>query len=332
MNEPALAVRRLTKVFHNPAAPEAFPVGVRDVSFEIAPGEVVGLIGESGCGKTTLGRCVVGLQSPDDGDIVVKDTLFTALKGEERRAFRKNVQIVFQRPETCLNPRMTVATFVAQAMRNFRTVPRADERRRLIELATLVGLREDALERYPHQLSGGERQRVAIMRALACEPEVIVLDEPTSALDVSVQAQVLRTLKDLQVAVGMSMLFISHDVAVVRYICSRVMVMYLGVIVEEGPADAVFSAPSHPYTRALLGAAPRIRPRPDEDIAMRGELVLGDVKPGECPVRARCPLAHERCHQAPPVVELGNGHRAACWLSVPTTTPHANQVDQKAAS
>jgi oligopeptide/dipeptide ABC transporter ATP-binding protein len=333
MSAPALSVRRLTKLFHNPSAPDAMPVGVRDVSFDIEPGEVVGLIGESGCGKTTLGRCVVGLQSPDGGDIVVNETSFSSLRGEAKRAFRKNVQIIFQRPETCLNPRMTVATFVTQALRNFKAVPRSDERRRLVELGALVGLREEALERYPHQLSGGERQRVAIMRALACEPQVIVLDEPTSALDVSVQAQVLRTLKDLQVAVGTSMLFISHDVAVVRYVCSRVMVMYLGVIVEEGPADLVFSRPAHPYTRALLAAAPRLKPKHEDDLTMRGELVLGDVRPGECPVRARCPLAHDRCSTEPPSIDLGDGHRSACWFSSDTQPGNANLTpEQKAAS
>jgi oligopeptide/dipeptide ABC transporter ATP-binding protein len=210
---------------------------------------------------------------------------------------------------------MSVFTFVKQAMRNFDTVPKGQERARMEELADLVGLRPESLDRFPHQLSGGERQRVAIMRALACEPSVIVLDEPTSALDVSVQAQVLRTLKDLQREVGTSFLFISHDVAVIRYICSRVMVMYLGVVVEEGPSEVVLSRPAHPYTKALLAAAPRVKPLSDPGLSLRGELVLGEVKPNECPVRARCPLAHERCHAAPPVIELPGGQRSACWLA-----------------
>ncbi|SHG25397.1 oligopeptide transport system ATP-binding protein [Kaistia soli DSM 19436] len=315
MNSPALSVRNLLRLFRNAAEPEAMPVGVRNVSLEIATGEVVGLIGESGCGKTTLGRCIVGLERPDSGEVVVGGTDFTALSGRDRRAFRRNVQVVFQKPETSLNPRMTVARFVGEALANFDVVPRGARRARLEMLAGLVGLNADALERYPHQLSGGERQRVAIMRALASEPQVIVLDEPTSALDVSVQAQVLRTLKALQAEVGTAMLFISHDVAVVRYVASRVLVMYLGVIVEEGPADAVFTAPSHPYTRALLAAAPRLKPSGDEAPPMHGELDLRAARSGECPVRPRCPLAHDRCREAPPMADLGDGHRAACWLA-----------------
>ncbi|MFK4808860.1 ABC transporter ATP-binding protein [Devosia sp. ZW T5_3] len=312
---PALSVLNLTKLFFDPSQPQAISVGVRSVSFDIARGEVVGLIGESGCGKTTLGRCVVGLQQQDDGDVIVDGSVFSGLSPREKRQFRKAIQIVFQRPETCLNPRMSVFTFVKQAMRNFDTVPKGQERARMTELAQLVGLRDEALDRFPHQLSGGERQRVAIMRALACEPSVIVLDEPTSALDVSVQAQVLRTLKDLQSRVGTSFLFISHDVAVVRYICSRVMVMYLGVVVEEGPSEQVLARPCHPYTKALLAAAPRMAPLADPGLSLRGELVLGDVRPEECPVRARCPLAHERCHQKPPMTELPGGQRSACWLA-----------------
>ena len=317
---PALSVRKLTKLFSDPRKPDAMSVGVRGVSFDVARGEVVGLIGESGCGKTTLGRCIVGLQSAESGDIVVGDTVFSALRGEALRRFRKNVQIVFQRPETSLNPRMSVYTFVRQAMRNFDTVPKGQERERMEALVALVGLRPDTLGRFPHQLSGGERQRVAIMRALACEPELIVLDEPTSALDVSVQAQVLRTLRDLQGEVGTSFLFISHDVAVVRYICSRVMVMYLGVIVEEGPSEAVLGNPAHPYTQALLAAAPRITPLPEPGLSLKGELVLSDVRSGECPLRARCPLSQDRCHVAPPMAELANGQRAACWLAQDTAS------------
>jgi len=325
MSAPVLSVRKLTKLYADPSRPEAMSVGVRGVSLEVERGEVVGLIGESGCGKTTLGRCVVGLTRPDDGDIVVNDTVFTKLAGPQLRKFRKNVQVVFQKPETSLNPRMTVFAFVREAMRNFNTAKRGKERESMLELAELVGLRAEALDRYPHQLSGGERQRVAIMRSLACQPELIVLDEPTSALDVSVQAQVLQTLKDLQSRVGTSMLFISHDVAVVRYVCSRVLVMYLGTIVEEGPADIVLSRPAHPYTQALLAAAPRIKPREEAAPSLRGELVLSAVKPGECPVRARCPLAHGRCHAMPPVAQLPNGQKATCWLAADAANSHTNQ-------
>jgi oligopeptide/dipeptide ABC transporter ATP-binding protein len=332
MNEhPALSVRHLTKLFSNPARPEAISVGVRDVSFDLHRGEVVGLIGESGCGKSTLGRCLVGLQRPDRGEVMVGETAMSGLGPRQLRRFRKAVQIVFQRPETCLNPRMSVFTFVKQAMRNFDTVPRGQERARMDELAELVGLRSDARDFFPHQLSGGERQRVAIMRALACEPDVIVLDEPTSALDVSVQAQVLKTLKGLQSQVGTSFLLISHDVAVVRYICSRVMVMYLGAIIEEGPSEVVLSRPVHPYTRALLDATPRLRPKHGEQVLLKGELALDRVTPGECPVRPRCPFAHERCRTAPPTVTLSGNQRAACWLAVDADSSQSTlQTSQKA--
>jgi oligopeptide/dipeptide ABC transporter ATP-binding protein len=314
MTEPVLSVQNLHKVYPNKQFPNSVGVGVRGVSLEVKAGEVVGLIGESGCGKTTLGRCVARLVNPDSGLILVNGQDFGAMRGKTLRKYRKHVQVVFQRPETCLNPRMSIYQFVGEVFRNFHTCPKGQERQRMLDLTHMVGLKEEAIDFYPHQLSGGEKQRVAIMRALACDPTVIVLDEPTSALDVSVQAQVLRTLKDLQTQLHMAFLFISHDVAVIRYICSRVMVMYLGEIVEEGPTAQVFGAPQHPYTQALLAAVPRLRARSDENSRLQGELLISGIQPGMCPLLPRCPHAHARCHEHPPVVELGEGHRAACWL------------------
>jgi oligopeptide/dipeptide ABC transporter ATP-binding protein len=314
VSEPVLAVRDLYKVYKNRYQPEALGAGVRGVSLDVHRGEVVGLIGESGCGKTTLGRCVTRLLDPDAGTVLVNGQDFGAMRGKELRRFRKHIQVVFQRPETCLNPRMSVSQFIGEVFRNFKTCEKGKERERLLEFVRMVGLKEEAIDFYPHQLSGGEKQRVAIMRALACDPSVIVLDEPTSALDVSVQAQVLRTLKELQATLNTGFLFISHDVAVIRYMCSRVMVMYLGVIVEEGPVEQVLSAPKHPYTQALLAAVPRLKPRSDAGMGLTGDLAIANVPPAACPLLPRCPAAHDRCTQNPPIVEVGGGHRAACWL------------------
>ena len=236
------------------------------------------------------------------------------MKGKELRAFRKHVQVVFQRPETCLNPRMTAATFVGEAIRNFQTAEKGKEIERMKELTHLVGLKEEHLERYPHQLSGGEKQRVAIMRALVCDPSVIILDEPTSALDVSVQAQVLRTLKEIQARTHTSFLFISHDVAVIHYMCSRVKVMYLGRIVEEGPVDAVFSSPAHPYTQALFDAVPRLHRDREVQVRLEGEVTTRNLSPSVCPLLPRCPFKMDICHQLPPTVEVGSGHMVDCWL------------------
>lgn len=309
-----LYTRDLTKQYPNKLYPLALKPGIRNISLELYNSEILGLIGESGCGKTTLGRCIARLADPDSGEIVINGTNFMKLRGNDLRMFRRHIQFVFQRPETCLNPRMTVATFVNEAIRNFRTVEKGNEIDLMIRLAQMVGLKKEHLDRYPHQLSGGEKQRVAIMRALICDPSVIVLDEPTSALDVSVQAQVLRTLKDIQSSIQTSFIFISHDVAVIRYMCTRIMVMYLGRIVEEGPAEVIIKSPQHPYTQALLAAVPRLKKVERHKVELQGEISTVNINPQVCALITRCPFATQKCKQSPPMFELGGGHRAACWL------------------
>ena len=311
-----LSVRNLTKLFGTPDGSDRLLPGFRDVSFDLAAGETIGLVGESGCGKTTLARCLTRLLDVDAGDVFIQGQDFRAMGRRVLRHFRRNIQIVFQKPETSLNPRMRVSQFIGEVFRNFPVVEQGKERQRLIELANLVGLREEHLYRYPHQLSGGEKQRVGVMRALACRPAVIVLDEPTSALDVSVQAQVLRTLRDLQKQTATSFILISHDVAVVRYMCSRVLVMYLGRVIEEGPAEAVFMTPRHPYTQALMDAVPRLHDTRRSEVAVKGEATTRNVRASGCPLVPRCPFVMDICGQMPPSVNVTQEHKVSCWLEV----------------
>ena len=295
-----------------------FVRAVDDVSLSIAAGETVGLVGESGCGKTTLGRAVVKLIQPTSGRIVFEGEDIAGLSGAALRARRRRFQMIFQDPFGSLNPRLTVADTIGEALDIHRLAPNASTRRQRIEtLLKDVGLAPSHAQRYPHEFSGGQRQRIGIARALAVEPKLIVCDEPVSALDVSVQAQIINLLQDLQREHGIAYLFVAHDLAVVEHISRRILVMYLGRIVEAGDAKAVCRSPKHPYTQALLSAVPIV----DPDSKRQRILLSGDVPspihpPPGCPFHPRCPVAEARCKvEGPALREVGAGRWAACHLA-----------------
>jgi oligopeptide/dipeptide ABC transporter ATP-binding protein len=306
-------------------APRA--LALDDVSLTVQRREVVGLVGESGSGKSTLGRIILRLVEPDSGRVVIEGTDVTALRGAELRTFRRRMQMVFQDPNGSLDPRMTIGAQVAEGMAVHRLAAnRADREANIAMLLERVGLSPGVTRRYPHELSGGQRQRVAIARALAVRPSLLVADEPFSALDVSLQAQILNLLSDLQAAEQLTLLLVSHDLRVVRHLCSRVVVLYRGRVVEEAPTEAIALAttPAHPYTRALVAAVPRVDPGGAENAepapAMAGasitavELALAPSPPG-CAYRARCPIdpKPEACAtQVPPLRLLRPGHLVAC--------------------
>ena len=322
MLDPLLEVDSLKVQFPVDAGPfrrtKEFVRAVDGVSFNIAPGETVGLVGESGCGKTTLGRAVVRLVSPTSGRILFENADITKLGGHALRARRRGFQMIFQDPYGSLNPRFKVADIIGEALDIHKLTRTAAARRdRIGALLKDVGLDPLHAERYPHEFSGGQRQRIGIARALAVDPKLIVCDEPVSALDVSVQAQVVNLLQDLQKEHGLSYLFIAHDLAVVKQISHRLLVMYLGKVVEMGLAKAVCRQPKHPYTQALISAVPVVDPA-----SKRNRIVLpGDVPspihpPPGCPFHPRCPVAEARCKTEPaPLRELAPGHFAACHLA-----------------
>ena len=292
---------------------------VDGVDFEIAPGETLCLVGESGCGKSTVGKTVMRLLPPTGGRIWLGDTEVTGLGEEAMRPHRRQLQMVFQDPYASLNPRMRAGDTVAEPLENYGQGDAAQRREQVRALLEKVGLREDAMHRFPFEFSGGQRQRLGIARALALNPRLIVADEPVSALDVSVQAQVLNLLRDLQDELGLAYLFISHDLGVVEHVGHRIAVMYLGRIVEMGPRERIFSAPTHPYTEALMAAAPVADPR-----ARRERLVIeGDVPspmnpPSGCHFHTRCPHAQERCRsQTPELRAVAQGHVVACHVRGP---------------
>jgi oligopeptide/dipeptide ABC transporter ATP-binding protein len=290
---------------------------VDGVSFDIARGEVVGLVGESGSGKTTVGRTILRLEDATAGSVTFDGTELLTLDRARMRPFRKRMQIIFQDPYASLNPRETVGAMLNHALA-LHDVGRPDDRRdRAAQLMAQVGLSPDFLDRYPHEFSGGQRQRIGIARALAVEPDFVVADEPVSALDVSIQAQVINLLADLRESFALTMLFIAHDLAVVEHICDRVIVMYLGRVMEIATAEALYARPSHPYTQALLSAVPVPSPgRRHRRIVLKGDIPSPINPPSGCVFRTRCPRAEPVCAEtAPPLRPVGPQHQSACHLA-----------------
>ena len=297
---------------------------VDGVSLSVAQGEVLAIVGESGCGKSTLGRLMLNLITPDAGTVRFAGDDLTKLSAAALRARRRDMQLIFQDPFASLDPRMTVEQAVAEPLRLHRIVPRDQERARVADLLSRVGLRPELARRWPHEFSGGQRQRVAIARALASQPKLIVGDEPVSALDVSVQAQVVNLLSDLIRDLGLTFVLISHDLGVVRHVADRVAVMYLGRIVEEGPADAVLSAPKHPYTRALLAAVPGHGTKAPP---IEGDVPSPIAPPPGCRFHTRCPFAEPACRERQPELTAAP-HRVACHLDgrLPPPGPRAERL------
>ena len=287
---------------------------VDGVSFSIPRGKTLSLVGESGSGKTTTGRAILRLIEPTAGTVLFDNVAITEIDRAGLRAIRKRMQIIFQDPYGSLNPRMTVYSVLAEALRAHRIVAKAQRRARVYELLDLVGLPPEAADRYPHEFSGGQRQRIGIARALAVEPDLIVADEPVSALDVSVQAQILNLLEELQARFGLTYLFIGHDLSVVRHISDRVAVMYLGRIVEIGSVEDIFDRPIHPYTKALLSAVPVLDPASKRKrILLSGDVPSPINPPPGCHFHPRCPDAQAPCtHFDTPLIEVAPGHAVAC--------------------
>ena len=315
MSEPILEVRNLKKYFDTPAGPLQ---AVDDVSFTINKGETLGVVGESGCGKSTLGRTILRLHEPTSGEILFHGKDITKYSARQMKAMRSKMQIIFQDPYSSLNPRATVSQAIAEPLIIQGVIKKHDRaaiEKRVDEMMDLVGLAKRFKNSYPHELDGGRRQRIGIARALALNPEFIVCDEPVSALDVSIQAQILNLMQDLQEQLGLTYMFITHDLSVVKHLSERIVVMYLGQIVEQAPPQELFDNPVHPYTKALLSAIPV----PDPDVKMERIMLNGEItspvnmQPG-CRFKKRCPYATEECSKPLVQREITPGHMASCHM------------------
>mgnify|MGYP001049733293 CR=1 FL=1 len=339
MSETVLEVQSLSKVFEQPRPffdavmrrPAQRLVAVDQVSFKVERFETLGLVGESGCGKTTLGRCILKLYEPSGGRILFEGEDITRYGPREMRPVRRRMQVIFQDPYSSLTPRLTVRQALSEVLRFHKITPRDQEEAYLYRLLDMVGLNREAADKYPREFSGGQRQRIGIARALAVRPEFIVADEPVSALDVSIQAQIINLLQDLQQQLGLTYLFIAHDLSVIRHISDRVAVMYLGRIVELASRERLYRDPSHPYTRALLSAVPV----PDPARVRRRTVLGGDVPnpaaiPSGCPFHPRCPERQQQCTSVVPQLhDIGAGHLCGCLLRQSATWRPSGKPEQQ---
>jgi peptide/nickel transport system ATP-binding protein/oligopeptide transport system ATP-binding protein len=321
MTGPLLEVRDLRKSFRlsagRPGAPRQQVHAVDGVSFNLHPGEILGLVGESGCGKSTIAKLVLRLLEPDGGSVRFAGQELIGLPGRALTPLRREMQMIFQDPFSSLNPRLRIGQTVAEPLLVHGLASRRTVRAQTIELLQTVGLGAEHYDRYPHEFSGGQRQRIGIARALAVRPRLVIADEPVSALDLSIQAQIVNLLQDLQQQFGLTYLFISHDLGIVEHLCNRVAVMYLGRIVELAPAEQLYHAPRHPYSEALLNAVPVADPtRAGRRLILGGEIPSAANPPSGCHFHPRCPYGRELCRtDYPPLTEQAPGHFAACHFS-----------------